>query len=239
MTLQTHILPKNQLALYPYLKAITELGFVLFGGTAIALQLGHRHSIDFDFFTHIDITNLHDILLNLDNITVKTTFQKTDNALVFKTNNEVKFSFFGTLDFVKLANIVQSDDEILKLANLEALLIAKLKATCDRAEYKDYKDIIAILKTGQVSLENGLLGVLDYFGDKFPLINIIKGLNYFEDGDLYELSKDDKIYLCEKVNSLDMAQLNKEVALKKQYLQSPFKDNNIKKETNKALFRKK
>lgn len=151
------------------------------------------------------------------------------NDIVFKTNNEVKLSFFGTLDFVKLANIVQSDDEILKLADLEALLITKLKATCDRAEYKDYKDIIAILKIGQVSLESGLLGVLDYFGDKFPLINIIKGLNYFEDGDLYKLSKDDKFYLCEKVSKLDIAQLNKEIALKKQYLQSPFKDNNIKK----------
>lgn len=213
MTLQTHILPKNQLALYPHLKAITELGFVLFGGTAIALQLGHRHSVDFDFFTHIDIANLHGILLNLDNITAKTILQQTDNTLVFKTNNGVKLSFFGTLDFVKLANIIQSDDEVLKLADLEALLITKLKATCDRAEYKDYKDIIAILKTGQVSLESGLLGVSGYFGDKFPLINIIKGLNYFEDGDLYELSKDDKFYLCEKVSNLDIAQLNKEIIL--------------------------
>lgn len=49
------ILPQEQRALYPHLAQITGLGFVLFGGTAIALQLGHRQSVDFDFFTHKSI----------------------------------------------------------------------------------------------------------------------------------------------------------------------------------------
>ena len=44
------ILPKSQQQLWQQLKPVSELGFVLYGGTAIALQLGHRQSIDFDFF---------------------------------------------------------------------------------------------------------------------------------------------------------------------------------------------
>jgi Nucleotidyl transferase AbiEii toxin, Type IV TA system len=45
------ILPEEQLRMWPKLGAIAGLGFVLYGGTAIALRLGHRASVDFDFFT--------------------------------------------------------------------------------------------------------------------------------------------------------------------------------------------
>jgi Nucleotidyl transferase AbiEii toxin, Type IV TA system len=44
------ILPEAQKLLWPALKPTRSLGFVLYGGTAIALRLGHRLSIDFDFF---------------------------------------------------------------------------------------------------------------------------------------------------------------------------------------------
>lgn len=44
------ILPTSQQEVWPELSDIKKLGFVLYGGTAIALQLGHRISVDFDFF---------------------------------------------------------------------------------------------------------------------------------------------------------------------------------------------
>ena len=44
------ILPSSQQEIWPELSPITQMGFVLYGGTAIALQLAHRFSIDFDFF---------------------------------------------------------------------------------------------------------------------------------------------------------------------------------------------
>jgi hypothetical protein len=44
------ILPPTQQRLWLGLKAATALGFVLYGGTAIALRLGHRPSVDFNFF---------------------------------------------------------------------------------------------------------------------------------------------------------------------------------------------
>ncbi|MCH5322953.1 MAG: nucleotidyl transferase AbiEii/AbiGii toxin family protein [Helicobacter sp.] len=203
MKLQLEILPKEQLAIYPHLKTITDMDFTLFGGTAIALQLGHRKSIDFDFFTARDISHLHTKLLNLENIKVAQITQQNKDTLIFQTNNGVRLSFFGTLGFVNSVNKIYSEDKILKLADLTALLTTKLKATCDRAEYKDYIDIITILKTNQTSLEEGLRQIKNYFGNKFPLINIVKGLTYFEDGDLHRLSKEDKEFLCKKVNKLD------------------------------------
>jgi len=45
------ILPEAQKRLWPVLVAAPRLGFVLYGGTAIALRLGHLASVDFDFFT--------------------------------------------------------------------------------------------------------------------------------------------------------------------------------------------
>jgi hypothetical protein len=44
------ILPEAQQQIWPSLAPASELGFVLYGGTAVALHLGHRTSVDFDFF---------------------------------------------------------------------------------------------------------------------------------------------------------------------------------------------
>jgi hypothetical protein len=44
------ILPIAQKELWPHLSAAPQLSFVLYGGTAVALHLGHRQSVDFDFF---------------------------------------------------------------------------------------------------------------------------------------------------------------------------------------------
>jgi hypothetical protein len=45
------VLPPPQLEFWDSLKPSRKLGFVLYDGTAIALRLGHRISVDFDFFT--------------------------------------------------------------------------------------------------------------------------------------------------------------------------------------------
>ncbi|WP_443747297.1 nucleotidyl transferase AbiEii/AbiGii toxin family protein [Asticcacaulis solisilvae] len=52
---RTDILPEAQRQLRPYLAEVTRQGFVLYGGTAIALRLGHRVSVDFDFFHHLPL----------------------------------------------------------------------------------------------------------------------------------------------------------------------------------------
>ncbi len=50
-TPKMEILHTPQQRLWPELSPTVDLGFVLYGGTAIALRLGHRPSVDFDFFT--------------------------------------------------------------------------------------------------------------------------------------------------------------------------------------------
>ena len=57
------ILPESQKALWLDLSPCKDLGFVLYGGTAIALQIGHRASIYFDFFSH---PTVQDFLLGME-----------------------------------------------------------------------------------------------------------------------------------------------------------------------------
>ena len=171
-------------------------GFILFGGTAIALQLGHRQSIDFDFFTSnkLDKKLKDEILKNLKSDTM---LQNEENTLVF-LKNEVKLSFFGDIDFAIRENSLILDD-VLEVANLKSLLATKLKATFDRAEYKDYIDIVEILKTGQITIEEGINKMFDFFGTDFTASQVLKNLTYFEDGDLYRLEIKDRDILIQSV----------------------------------------
>lgn len=49
------LLPSAQRSLWPRLKAVPA-DFMLYGGTALALRLGHRESVDFDFFSDRSFT---------------------------------------------------------------------------------------------------------------------------------------------------------------------------------------
>ncbi len=73
------ILPPPQRRLWADLWAAPQLGLVLYGGTAIGLRLGHRSSIDFDFFTErrLDRTALQSAFAFVPRAT---TLQETANT---------------------------------------------------------------------------------------------------------------------------------------------------------------
>lgn len=196
------ILPPEQLEVYPYLKQITDQGYVLFGGTALALQLGHRTSVDFDFFSAEKINK--EILKHLHGLEITEVLQEDRNTFEFFTTNRVHISCFGELGFVKKAQPITTPDGILRLADIKSLLITKLKVMVDRVEIKDYRDIIAILKTNSVSLKDGLDGFSDFFTDSdFPVMQIPKSLVYFESKELVDLTQAEKEYLIQQVSNLN------------------------------------
>lgn len=94
------ILPTAQRSLWPNLHPTQRLGFVLYGDTAIALRLGHRESVDFDFFTDrpLDQSVLWESLPFLHRSTVLQNARDSLTVLVpdaHTANVTVKFSFFG------------------------------------------------------------------------------------------------------------------------------------------------
>lgn len=122
-----------------------QLGFVLYGGTAVALHLGHRTSVDFDFF-RTEALDKKVIRSSFPFVPGATILQDTPDTLVISAATpagQVKVSFFGGMNIGRLNDPLRTTDGIV--ASLEDLMATKLKATLDRAEAKDYRDIAAMI----------------------------------------------------------------------------------------------
>jgi hypothetical protein len=185
------ILPAAQREIWPQLAPAPDLSFVLYGGTAVALHLGHRVSIDFDFFKAEPLEKAR-IEASFQFMRNARTIQEDENTLVIGVSmpsGPVKVSFFGGLALGRINDPVRTRDQVLVVASLEDLLATKLKAILDRAEAKDYRDISAMLSAG-VSLEKAL-GVFAMNYRKDPALPL-KALGFFKDGDLPSLPKTDQ-----------------------------------------------
>jgi len=190
-------LPPAQLRLWPAFRPSVSLGFVLYGGTAVSLHLGHRRSADFDFF--------HDRPLDRDAIRraflfmrPAETLQETTDALVVLVPGKylggrvaVKVSFFGALRFGRVGDPLLTRDGVAEVASLEDLMAHKLKVILQRPEKKDYQDIAAMLRTG-VPLAPGLAAARLFFGGAFQPAASLRALTFFKDGDLPRLGLADQ-----------------------------------------------
>jgi hypothetical protein len=105
-------------------------------------------------------------------------------------SGRVKLSFFGGIGFGRVNDPLQTRDGVLLVASLEDLMATKLKATQDRAEAKDYRDIAEMLRAG-VSLSRGLGAFKGMFKGGEPA-EVLRALGYFGDGDLPELGVADR-----------------------------------------------
>jgi hypothetical protein len=206
------ILPPAQRQIWPDLAALAPLGFVLYGGTAVALRLGHRQSVDFDFFNeqHLDLARLRERVSFLDDATVLHQDRQSWVGLVpVAEAGEVKLSIFGDIDFGRVGVPERTDDQILLVASLEDLMATKLKVLFERAQAKDYRDIAAMIRHGQ-SLSLGLASGQSLFGKSFQPSVCLKALCYFQGGDLAELQKSDRqtlVAAAAKVSALPSSQL--------------------------------
>jgi hypothetical protein len=168
--------------LWPELAAVPAT-FVLYGGTALALRLGHRTSIDFDFFAAENLD--HHALESLGFMRDATTLQEAPNTrtVIVDRGDPVKLSFFGGLPFGRVGEPEPTSDGILEVASLVDLAGTKIKALLQRVEAKDYRDIAALLEHG-VGLAHVFGAARTLFGAPFSSLVAQKALCYFEGGDL-------------------------------------------------------
>jgi len=185
------ILPVPQREIWPQLSPAPNLSFVLYGGTAVALHLGHRISIDFDFFK-ADPLEKGEIEASFQFIRNARTIQEDKNTLVLNVpmpSGSVKLSFFGGLALERINDPLRTRDGVLLVASLEDLLATKLKAILDPAEAKDYRDIAGLLGAG-ASLERAL-GAFAKMYRRDPGLPL-RAIGFFKDGDLPSLPKPDQ-----------------------------------------------
>ena len=195
------VLPEEQLRVWRQLGPTVGLGYVLYGGTAIALRLGHRQSIDFDFFTDevLDRDALHSALPFLSRATA---LQDEPDALTFRTGAEgVKISFFGGIQFGRIGEPQMTQDGVLHVASLEDLMATKVTVVLQRADAKDYRDIAEMIRSG-VSLPTGLASAREMFGPNFQPRESLKALVFFEDGNLRTLNRTDKETLLKAASAV-------------------------------------
>jgi hypothetical protein len=200
------ILPPAQQRLWPELRAANSLGFVLYGGTAIALHLGHRPSVDFDFFS--------DHSLNRDRLRSSFPFIERSTVLQDRADaftvlvllgvtpaEEVRVSFFGPIGFGRVGEPHMTSDGVMQVASLDDLMATKLKVMLQRVEAKDYRDIAAMVRAG-VDLATGLASARALYGQTFQPSESLKALVYFEGGDLETLSDADRRTLIGAVGAV-------------------------------------
>lgn len=197
------VLPAGQQALWPQLAQLPE-SFVLYGGTAIALQLGHRTSVDFDFFSSdsLDVDALFSSFEFLKGADVLQRQRDTLTVSVPSANEEVKLSFFGGISFGRVGVPTVAAQNSLKIASLLDLFGTKLKVLLQRVETKDYLDIAALLNAG-LELKSGLSAASTLYGNQFPPLDCARALVYFEDSALAALSEEAKSTLIDSVSKWD------------------------------------
>jgi len=151
--------------------------FYLAGGTALALQLGHRDSIDFDFFSEKDF-DTKDLFEELKKILKNHKIQKVQNeknTLTIIIDENIKLSFF-TYKYPLLNPLIF--EKYMRIASVEDIACMKLSAIVSRSTEKDYVDLYFILQ------DNKFAKLLELAQRKFPSLDtnlIIKSLIYFDD----------------------------------------------------------
>ena len=161
------------------LKKLTAEPFLakarLVGGTALALQYGHRMSIDLDFFGDIkeDSIVIRDILRTIGPISV---YKETTNIKIYSVNG-IKVDFVN-YKYPWIDSVIEKDG--LRLASPKDIAAMKINAIEGRGTKKDFIDMYFLLQ--HYTLDD----ILKFYAEKYPENSIFRGLmslSYFEDAE--------------------------------------------------------
>jgi len=183
--------PSRQKLLRILVKIDKEI--VLGGGTALSLQIVHRQSFDFDFFSK---TELSKKLLEVVRQTIKISRVSRDMAdeLTFYDTNNIKITFLY-YPFGKVFDFVKTEDH-LNYFPLKTVAFQKAYTIGRRGVYRDYFDIYALLKGKYITLKEIIGGAEDIYGTVFNPKIFLEQLVYFTDLTNFEImpiSKSQKI----------------------------------------------
>jgi len=201
------VLPTPQRRLWGELVAIPS-AFVLYGGTALALQLGHRQSLDFDFFGERPFDPM-ELVSAVEFLADAVITQVEPNTLSCSVDRggAVKLSFFGVPRMPRLLPPLIARDNNLRVASLLDIAGTKAAVVQVRAEAKDYLDIDALLKDRRIDLATALAAAKAIRGEQFNPQSTLKALSYFGDGNLRRLPKSVRDRLAKASRAVDLDRL--------------------------------
>ncbi len=204
-------LPAAQRTLWPRLNE-TPSHFVLYGGTALALRLGHRVSEDFDFFSNepFNPQQLRTGVPYLRGSRIEQNLANTLTCIVGEPDG-VKVSFFGNLPLRSVQAPDQGPQNATRIASLLDLAGTKAAVVQQRAHRKDYVDMAALITAG-VSLSSALSAGVGIFGQEFNPMLTLKALSYHGDPELRDASggdlpRDVRDTLLRAVSEVDVSKI--------------------------------
>ncbi len=150
--------------------------FVLVGGTALALQLGNRESIDLDLFSTADFSSNEVLSSLLNDYQIVVNSQLTQTLI--STINHVKVDFIKFhYPFIRPFVVIEN----IRMASVEDIAAMKLDAITGRGSKKDFYDLYFLLQ--QFSIDD----LFSFYIEKYPhqtTFHVIRSLTYFEDAEI-------------------------------------------------------
>lgn len=206
------VLPAAQRKLWNELGS-TPSQFVLYGGTAIALRLGHRQSVDFDFFARESI-DPDRLLRSIDYLANAAVQQLEPQTLVVRIQRgkPVAVSFFGLPTLRQVAAVDEIATPRLKIASLLDLAGTTMAVIARRARAKDYYDVHALVTKAKIDLTEALAAASVIYGEQFSPLTTLKALTYFGEPELATLPSSLKRDLEKAAGSVDRETLPKRIA---------------------------
>ena len=176
--LRTFTVTESTLVLLKRLQQVPILSDLrLVGGTALALQLGHRNSVDLDLFGVIDKT-MEQIVDELKAKGFDAEPEHKSNTIKVLVVNGVKVDIVGSHHEWLNSPI---ETEGVKMASLQDIAAMKLHAITGRGKKKDFIDLYFLLQ--HFSLQQ----IIEFYQKKYPqnsLFFVIKSLSYFNDAEI-------------------------------------------------------
>lgn len=171
-------LDKTRQAVFNRLQIFKKAGGFLGGGTAIALQIGHRISKDFDVFFPGEITE--DLKSKLFKILVPPVSKRLDNdkQLTVIDAGGVQATL-ANYQFPPLHPLIAT--ESLSLLSLADLASNKAYVISKRGVWRDYVDLYFLLKEGRTTLDQVIQDSQKRFGDDFSPKLFLEQLIYTAD----------------------------------------------------------
>ena len=201
------ILPPSARRLFPELGS-TPGEFVLYGGTALALRLGHRPSEDFDFCSSTAFDG-DALLRETPYLRGASVLARDARTLVCRLvrGEPVRVSFFGVLPLGRVLDPDPVPDPAIRVASLLDLAATKAQVVQARSAARDYLDMDALISRAGISLARALGAALAVFGQGFNPALSLKALACFGDGDLDQLPQPVRARRLDAVRSTDLHRL--------------------------------
>lgn len=173
--LHREILNNKQKFIFKNISFLKKEGFYLAGGTALALQIGHRHSLDFDFYLPKKFDSNKLLKLFQKNFKKIQVINQEEDTLLLSVEG-INLSFF-TYKYPLLKPLIKIQE--INLASLEDIAAMKLVAIIQRKSKRDYIDLFYLLEN--FGLEKILILTEKKYKGLFNPYLGLRALIYFED----------------------------------------------------------